>query len=123
MQDSVECRLTANHERLVHIAQHALSGRGLFSFAAPLSRLRRVDLFVSRQNHYGHRMRSHLHGSTKINFSTVFAGQNLGVKQIADRIWLVSFIDYDLGFFDDETCRLEPAENPFQAKVLPMSPV
>jgi len=28
-----------------------------------------------------------------------------------------------LGFFDDETCRLEPAENPFQAKVLPMSPV
>jgi putative transposase len=59
----------------------------------------------------------------KINFSTVFAGQNVGVKQIAERIWLVSFMDYDLGFFDDETCRLEPAENPFQAKVLPMSPV
>jgi putative transposase len=56
----------------------------------------------------------------KINFSTVFAGQNVGVKQIAERIWLVSFMDYDLGFFDDETCRLEPAENPFQAKVLPM---
>ena len=59
----------------------------------------------------------------KINFSTVFAGQNVGVKQIAQRIWLVSFMDYDLGFFDDQTCRLEPAENPFQAKVLPMSPV
>jgi putative transposase len=31
-------------------------------------------------------------------------------------------MDYDLGFFDDETCRLEPAVNPFGAKVLPMSP-
>jgi putative transposase len=29
---------------------------------------------------------------------------------------------YDLGYFDDETCRLEPIANPFGAKVLPMSP-
>ena len=40
-----------------------------------------------------------------------------------DRIWLVSFMDYDLGYFDDETCRLEPLANPFGPKVLPMSPV
>jgi putative transposase len=46
-----------------------------------------------------------------------------GVKQVSDRIWLVSFMDYDSGFFDDETCRLESAINPFEAKVLPMSPV
>jgi putative transposase len=59
----------------------------------------------------------------KINLSTVFAGQNVGVKQVNDKIWLVSFMDYDLGFFDDETCRLEPIANPFEAKVLPMSPV
>jgi hypothetical protein len=44
------------------------------------------------------------------------------VKQVSDRIWLVSFMDYDLGYFDDETCRLEPIENPFGAKVLPMCP-
>jgi hypothetical protein len=30
--------------------------------------------------------------------------------------------DYDLGYFDDETCRLEPIKNPFGPKVLPMSP-
>ena len=30
---------------------------------------------------------------------------------------------YDLGFFDHETCRIESAQNPFAAKVLPMSPV
>ena len=62
-------------------------------------------------------------GKRKINLSTVFAGQNVGVKQVDERIWLVTFMQYDLGFFDDETCRLEPAENPFQAQVLPMSPV
>ena len=27
---------------------------------------------------------------------------------------------YDSGYFDDETCRLEPIENPFGPKVLPM---
>jgi len=43
--------------------------------------------------------------------------------ELDDRIWLVTFIDYDLGYFDDETCRLEPLANPFVPKVLPMSPV
>ena len=60
---------------------------------------------------------------SKINLSTVFAGQSVGIKQVSDRIWLVSFMDYDLGYFDHETCRLEPLENPFGPKVLPMSPV
>ena len=40
----------------------------------------------------------------------------------SERVWLVTFIDHDLGYFDDETCRLEPVENPFGPKVLPMSP-
>lgn len=62
-------------------------------------------------------------GRQKINLSTVFAGQNVGVKQVSERIWLVTFMDYDLGFFDDETCRLESAMNPFEPRVLPMSPV
>jgi putative transposase len=57
----------------------------------------------------------------KINLSHVFAGQNVGVTQVSERIWLVTFMQYDLGYFDDETCRLEPIENPFGAKVLPMS--
>jgi len=57
----------------------------------------------------------------KINLSQVFAGQNVGVTQVGDRIWLVTFMQYDLGYFDDESCRLEPIENPFGPKVLPMS--
>jgi putative transposase len=54
----------------------------------------------------------------KINLSAVFAGQSVGIKQVSEQIWLVSFMDYDLGYFDHETCRLEPIENPFGPKVL-----
>jgi putative transposase len=57
----------------------------------------------------------------KINLNQVFAGQTVGIKQTDERIWLVSFMDCDLGYFDDETCRLEPLANPFGPKVLPMS--
>jgi putative transposase len=59
----------------------------------------------------------------KINLSLVFAGQKIGIKQVDEHIWLVSFMHYDLGYFDDETCRLEPLQNPFGPKVLPMSSV
>jgi putative transposase len=59
----------------------------------------------------------------KVNLSQVFAGQMVGIKQVDDNLWLVSFMHYDLGYFDDETCRLEPIANPFGPKVLPMSPV
>jgi putative transposase len=58
----------------------------------------------------------------KVNLSHVFAGQNVGVTQVGEHVWLVTFMQYDLGYFDDETCRLEPTENPFGPKVLPMSP-
>ena len=37
-------------------------------------------------------------------------------------IWLVTFMRYDLSYFDDETCRLEPIDNPFAPKLLLMSP-
>ena len=57
----------------------------------------------------------------KVNLSHVFAGQNVGVTQVGERVWLVTFMRYDLGYFDDETCRLEPIDNPFTPKVLPMS--
>jgi len=54
----------------------------------------------------------------KINFSKVFAGQEVGIKEVADGIWLVSFMDYDLGYFDFKGKRLEPLDNPFGPRVL-----
>jgi putative transposase len=58
--------------------------------------------------------------SRKINLSTVFAGQLIGVKQVTNSVWLVSFMHYDLGYFDAEACRLEPIQDPFRSNVLPM---
>lgn len=59
----------------------------------------------------------------KINLTSVLGGQNVGIKEVEDDIWLVSFMEYDLGYFDEQTCKLEPLPNPFGPKVLPMSPV
>ncbi|HAN29353.1 MAG TPA: IS481 family transposase, partial [Haliea salexigens] len=52
-------------------------------------------------------------GKRKINLSTVFAGQTVGIREVEDKIWLVSFLEYDLGFFDEDVGRVEPATNPF----------
>ena len=62
-------------------------------------------------------------GGRKISLSNVFAGQMVGIREEADKIWLVSFLDYDLGYFDEDAARVEPAPNPFLPKVLTMSPV
>ncbi|HXH97749.1 MAG TPA: hypothetical protein VNH40_11115 [Gaiellaceae bacterium] len=35
------------------------------------------------------------------------------VREVEDQIWLVSFLDYDLGFFDQDEGRIEPGPNPF----------
>ena len=52
-------------------------------------------------------------GKRKINLSQALSGQNIGIKEVEDKIWIVTFMNYDLGFFDEETCRVEPSENPF----------
>ena len=63
-------------------------------------------------------------GKRKINLSTVFAGQIVGIREDDNEIWLVSFMYYDLGFFDKEKRLVEPAPNPFAGdKVLTRSPV
>ena len=40
---------------------------------------------------------------------------------MGERIWLLTFVQCELGHFDDETCRIEPIENPFAPRLLPMS--
>jgi len=47
--------------------------------------------------------------------------QAVGVKEVESGIWLVSFMDYDLSYVDPEEKTLQPIENPFGPKVLPMS--
>ncbi len=54
----------------------------------------------------------------KINLSRALAGQTVGIREASDGIWLVSFMDYDLGYFDEENRKLEPLENPFGPKII-----
>jgi len=62
-------------------------------------------------------------GKRKINLSQVFSGQLVGIREVEEKIWLVSFLDFDLGYFDEVEGRVEPGPNPFTAKVLTMSSV
>ncbi len=57
----------------------------------------------------------------KINISTVIAGQRLGLKEVEDGIWVVTFMAYDLGYIDLEQKTLQPIDNPFGTRVSPMS--
>ena len=38
-------------------------------------------------------------------------------SEFDEGIWLVSFMDYDLGYFDEDNGRTEPIENPFAYRV------
>jgi transposase InsO family protein len=57
----------------------------------------------------------------KINVSTVLAGHRLGLKEVDDGIWLLSFMHYDLGYIDLEQRTLQTIDNPFGTRLSPMS--
>ncbi|GAC1666903.1 MAG: integrase core domain-containing protein [Candidatus Dormibacteraceae bacterium] len=57
----------------------------------------------------------------RINVSHVLAGQRVGIKEVDDGIWIVSFMHYDLGYIDLEQKTLQPLDNPFGSRLSPMS--
>jgi transposase InsO family protein len=57
----------------------------------------------------------------RVNLSQVFAGQRVGIKEVDDGIWIVSFMHYDLGHIDLEQRTLQPLDNPFGPRLSPMS--
>jgi hypothetical protein len=59
------------------------------------------------------RLRPYLHAPQAANISTVLAGQKLGIKQVDEGVWPVSFLNYDLGYIDLEQQTLQPLDNPF----------
>jgi putative transposase len=113
-----------NHER----PHQALGGAYPADLYTPSARLYRPSLpeleypYHDRTVRVTHCGRICL-GKRKINLSKVFAGQLVGIREVDEQIWLVSFMHYDLGFFDQEEGRVEPAPNPFgPERVLTMSP-
>jgi hypothetical protein len=67
----------------------------------------------------------------KISISYTLAGQRVGIKEVDDGIWIVSFMHYDLGYIDLEQKTLQPLDNCsapgcylcLRYGLLPMSPV
>jgi hypothetical protein len=57
----------------------------------------------------------------KINLSIALAGQRVGIKEVDDGTWIVSFKCYDLGYIDLEARSLQPLDNPFGPRSSPMS--
>ena len=54
----------------------------------------------------------------KINISTVLAGQRLGIKEVDDGIWLVSFMHYDLGYYRSGAENLATPRQPVRPEVV-----
>ena len=56
-----------------------------------------------------------------VNISTLLVGQHLGVKEVDEGIWIVSFMHYDLSYVDLEQKTFQPLDNPSGPRLLPMS--
>ena len=48
-------------------------------------------------------------------------GRTLGIKEVDDGIWLISFMQYDLGYIDLEQRTLQTIDSPFGTRLSPMS--
>jgi len=79
---------------------------------------RNVDFAISAAN--ASRSRRICMHRKRINLSTVLAGQRVGIKEVDEGIWIVSFMHYDLGFIDLEQKTLQPLDNPFGPRLSPM---
>jgi putative transposase len=51
-------------------------------------------------------------GSRRINLSNVLAGQTICIREVDDKSWLASFLEYGLGFSNKERDRVEPGSSP-----------
>jgi transposase InsO family protein len=49
----------------------------------------------------------------RIFISEVFGGEVLGIKTVEEGINSVSFMDYEIGFYDSRSYKFTPAQNPF----------
>ena len=54
----------------------------------------------------------------KVSLSRAFAGQQVGIREIEDDIWVVSFMDYDLGYFDSKSPKVTPVDDIFGVQMV-----
>ena len=75
---------------------------------------------LPRQDRSRYQLRSPCLYRKKINLSTSLTGQAVGIKEVDDGMWLVSFIDYDRRLYRSAEKNVQPLDNPFGPKVLSM---
>lgn len=56
-------------------------------------------------------------GKQKVHISKALANQPVGLKEVDDSIWQVDFMHYTLGYFDDESHKFAPNDDPFGLKI------
>src|SRR5579872_7621121 len=98
-----------------------MSGGSLLCFLPPLPGHPGTSLSVSRQDGGRHQLRPSMPVPQKNQFKHLSGWSGGRHQEVDDGIWLVSFIDYDLGYIDLEEKTLQPLNSPFGPKVLPMS--
>ena len=49
----------------------------------------------------------------KINLSRALSNQPVGIKEVDNGIWRVDFMSYTLGYFDEESRKFSPNDDPF----------
>ena len=111
----VQYRATASGTR------YEVPGRTVPGLTSPIPRPARADLPVPRPRRPRHRLRTSLPASQAGQYLSRPRRQKLGIKEVDDGIWLVSFMHYDLGYFDLEQKTLQPLDNPFGTRLSPMS--
>ena len=65
-----------------------------------------------------HELWADLHRGSEDRLKRGFSEQDVGVWQLEDDVWIVSYMDYDLGYFDLESNKVQALDNPFGPKVL-----
>ncbi|CDM55924.1 Hypotetical predicted protein [Rhizobium favelukesii] len=64
--------------------------------------------------------RPHLHAPQEDQYLNRHGRPELGITEVDDGIWLVSFMHYDLGYIDLEQRTLQTIDNPFGTRLSPM---
>jgi putative transposase len=53
----------------------------------------------------------------KINICRALSNQPVGLKEIDSGIWQLDFMDYTLGYFDEESEKFSPNDDPFELRL------
>ena len=53
----------------------------------------------------------------KIHISRAFSNQPVGLKRLDDGVWQIDFMNFTLGYFDEEAFQFSPNDDPFGFKI------